>query len=537
MCWSDENELYNGGNAFKITCRDERGVVVTLIADNYYGYSKKEIKTQISYSANLYGLVEEEHAGGAIAFRCGNMGDNLFGEPFSGKFNHRYSFEEVKKLLGDRIEVMPENYAIDKKYPNIIYIHEHADLETEKGTVSWQHNGKEQKLRLSPEKIYVHPTGHKFQLVRHPEQKLWRIVDTAPEGIFCHKPSTVSGGGKSEISKSMQNAIKYGPFYIQDLEKDSEMIDMLINYDYSNRWKIIHPDARASRPLLSPHRTLGSAVKLLTPSDNYTDEYNQFLENIPTHVKILTLYIKRMHRSHMDKGPWKQYLNVEIVNGRNGNSLRYRHNKIMASYVRIGFSPEGKWFLHKLRSDFIPSRKIQMEDDITASITLPATRFNNLNPEFSNKSVKLVVNCESYLFQRPDDAIIRGYDKDAESDIVQNNTFLTNYEPLTREDAVELFEDSIRFDQYTEPVQELIKKVATGNRECYFVTPPIRGLWMAFPPTTRDTCSATCLKTKTRRAIWQRLGLGYSENQSQHAGSLSGECSASRAPEQSCRKG
>ena len=62
MCWSDENELYNNGGAFKITCRDERGVVITLIADNYYGYSKKEIKTQISYSANLFGLVEEEHA-------------------------------------------------------------------------------------------------------------------------------------------------------------------------------------------------------------------------------------------------------------------------------------------------------------------------------------------------------------------------------------------------------------------------------------------------------------------------------------------
>ena len=188
------------------------------------------------------------------------------------------------------------------------------------------------------------------------------------------------------------------------------MIDMLINYVYSYRWKIIYPDARPSRPLLSPHRTLGSAVKLLTPSDHYTDEYNQFLESIPTHVKILTLYIKRMHRSHMDKGPWKHYLNVEIVNGRNGNSLRYRHNKIMASYVRIGFSPEGKWFLHKLRSDFIPSRKIQMEDDITASITLPANRLNNLNAEFPNKSVKLTANCESYLFQRPDEAIIRGYD-------------------------------------------------------------------------------------------------------------------------------
>jgi hypothetical protein len=246
---------------------------------------------------------------------------------------------------------------------------------------------------------------------------------------------------------------------------------MLINYDYSNRWKTIYPDARPSRPFLSPQRTLGSAVKLLTPSDQYNDEYNRFLESIPVHVRTLALYIKRMYRSHQDKGTWKEHLNVEIVNGRKGNALRYKHNKITASYVRIGFDPDGKWYLHKLRSDFIPSQKIQLEDDITASITLPANQLNNLNPEFTNKSVKLVTNCESYFFQRPDEAIIRGYDKDAEADIVTPNTFLTNYEPLTKEDACELYEDAIHFDQYTQPVKDLIKKVIDSNKDDYFAAP------------------------------------------------------------------
>lgn len=55
MCWEDENECYNDGTAFKVTCRDASGVVVTLIADNYFGYCKKEVKTQISYAANLMG--------------------------------------------------------------------------------------------------------------------------------------------------------------------------------------------------------------------------------------------------------------------------------------------------------------------------------------------------------------------------------------------------------------------------------------------------------------------------------------------------
>ena len=58
MCWRDPDEFYNDGRAFKLTCRDESGVIVTLIADNYFGYCKKEVKTQISFAANLYGLCE-----------------------------------------------------------------------------------------------------------------------------------------------------------------------------------------------------------------------------------------------------------------------------------------------------------------------------------------------------------------------------------------------------------------------------------------------------------------------------------------------
>ena len=472
MCWKDENEFYNDGTAFKVTCRDDRGVVVTLIADNYYGYSKKEIKTQISYSANLYGLVEEEHAGGAIAFARGNMNDKLYGNNFTAKFGSSYTFENLTRILSDRIEVMPENYAIDKKYPEIIYIPEYANIDINKNSVSWDYIGKNFQLKLSPHKIYVHPTGHKFQLVKHPTLQSWRIIDTAPEGIFCHKPSTVSGGGKSEISKSMQNAIKYGSFYIKDLEEDSKMADMLINYDYSGRWKDIRPDAEPSRSFLSPRRTLGSAVKLLTPSDQYNDEYNAFLNSIPDYIRTFVLYIKRLYRSDSATSlNWKDDFSVEFVNGRKGNALMYKHDWISASYVRIGFSNEGDWLLHKLRSDFIPSQKIQMEDDISATITLPSNQLKNLNGEYHNKSVKITANCESFLFQRPDEAIIRGYDKEAEEEIVQNNTFLTNYEPLTLNDAIDLYEDAINFEKYTEPVKQHIMSVIEANKEGYFVVP------------------------------------------------------------------
>ena len=74
---SAKDELYNDGRPFKVTSRGPQGVMVTLIADNYFGYCKKEVKTQISYSANLFGLAEEEHAGGALAFPTFNLGDRF----------------------------------------------------------------------------------------------------------------------------------------------------------------------------------------------------------------------------------------------------------------------------------------------------------------------------------------------------------------------------------------------------------------------------------------------------------------------------
>ena len=55
--------------------------MVTIIADNYFGYCKKEVKTQISFAANLFGSCEEEHAGGAIAFPTYVLGQDFYGGP------------------------------------------------------------------------------------------------------------------------------------------------------------------------------------------------------------------------------------------------------------------------------------------------------------------------------------------------------------------------------------------------------------------------------------------------------------------------
>jgi phosphoenolpyruvate carboxykinase (diphosphate) len=77
--WREPQEPYNNGSAFKLACRSAAGVMVTVIADNYFyfGYCKKEVKTQISFAANLSGGLEEEHSGGTLAFACYNLGHDF----------------------------------------------------------------------------------------------------------------------------------------------------------------------------------------------------------------------------------------------------------------------------------------------------------------------------------------------------------------------------------------------------------------------------------------------------------------------------
>jgi len=472
VCWKEENELYNDGQPFKITCRSEKGVVITLIADNYFGYSKKEIKTQISYSANLFGLSEEEHAGGAIAFPRKNLGDSFNGALFTKNvLKKEYCFEEVVKQFGDTLSVYPEGYAIDKENPNILYIHENANIDLYQCKISWLKDGKENNIRLLPDHFYVHPSGYKLHMEKHPSAPSWRLVSTFAEGTFCHKPCTVSGGGKSEISKSLLNAIIYSSFYVQDMEKDFELADQVINHNYTLRWKD-HPNRKSpSRSLLSSDRSLGSVVKLLTPSKYYTSEYNEYLNSIPDHVKALVLYVKRFYRPERTDSNWRDNFSVDVINGRKGHELLFNNRKIVASYLRIGFANDNSWFLHKLRQDFIAAAKIQMEDDITASVVIPSNRLQYLNESYDNKSVKITANCEERFFQRPDEAVNRGYDKEAEADLSMRDNFTSNYEPLSRKDGKELIADAIGFDMYTKPIQNLIKEGVDSKKTNYFISP------------------------------------------------------------------
>jgi phosphoenolpyruvate carboxykinase (diphosphate) len=466
MCWKDEWEFYNDGQAFKLTCRDETGTVVTIIADNYFGYCKKEVKTQISLAANLYGMCEEEHAGGALVFPSYDLGEEFSGNVHVKAMGH--SFAEMTRIFADAITMMPEGCAVDKKYPSILYVPEDAKFDLQTQRVTWAGGKTGRGIKLLPGKTYVRPSGYKVRMQRPSENRSWRLVGTVAEGCLCHKPCTVSGGGKSEISKPITDAILTGPVFVADFKKDFDAVEVLISRDYSGRFAEKGKDDH--RSILDAERSLGSVIKLLTPDEHdFKPEYNTWLEGIPQYIKELVFVVKRYYKPSWGE-KWRDHFTVDIINGTPANELKCDGRKLVTTYLRVGFDLDGAWRTFGLRKDFHPAAKIQFEDDITASAVVPPGVLRNLPEGFGKGSPKFVKNCETRLFQRPDDAIHRGYDKQSEKDFAKPDNFFSNYEPLTPAAAKELVEDSIGFNQFTEPMRELIRGVAETGKPAFFVS-------------------------------------------------------------------
>lgn len=466
LYWEKEDECYNNGSAFKICARDERGVMVTLIADNYFGYCKKEVKTQISFSANLFGLAEEEHAGGTLAHPTYDLGEDFSGDLHVKRSGH--SFSEMAETYGDLMNLDSRGFGVDKKYDDILYVPEHVQFDLRKQSVTWERDGQVQTLKLLPGVTYIRPSGYKVEMVKPGDRRSWRLVGTVSEGLICHKPCTVSGGGKSEISKPLTDAILHGPVFVADIKADFDLLETLISRDYSDRFRA--PEKKDSRPILSPERSLGSVIKLLTPSArDYTDDYNAWLADLPKHVKEIVFVVKRYYKPEW--GPaWRSHFTVDLINGKPGNELKCDNRKLVTTYLRVGFAADGLWRTFGLRKDFQPAVKSSLEDDITASVVVRSNLLSHVKPEHEDCSVKLVQNCESRFFQRPDDAIHRGYDKQTEADLAASGNFISNFQPLDGDEAREIVEDAIGFSAYTEPMQKLILGAAQSDVPKYFVS-------------------------------------------------------------------
>ena len=472
QCWKDEAELYNGGKAFKCVARDERGVIVTVIADNYFGYCKKEVKTQIGYSANLFGCVEEEHAGGAIAYPRYNLSQ----EYTDIHTPEGMTLEHVLERNPGRFELREDGSAVAIDDPTVVLVPAGAHYSMRNQTITWTRpDNREASIPLLAGNTYVAPNGYRVHAKhREGDATQWHLVGTAPWSTQAHKPATVSGGGKSEISKSLLDAFVFGEAYVGDVDEDFDTVQAILDGNYADRFVDPANKSDNHRSILSERRSLGSVIKLLTPSPRYTDEYNAFLESIPAHIKELIFTVKRFYQPSWGKD-WRSHFSVGIINGRKGNSLRLDGEVIKVNMLRVGFEDDGAWRLLSLRPDFSPAAKVQTEDDITASIVAPGGLISTPDSELSRK---FVTNCESLLFQRPDDAIVRGYDKQTESDMsdAQADLFISNFQPLTPDDARAMAADAPGLSRFTQPMQDLVARAAAlpeaedPTKETYWVS-------------------------------------------------------------------
>ncbi len=466
MCWKTPDDLYNEGQAFKVTCRDERGVIVTVIADNYFGYCKKEVKTQISYAANLYGLCEEEHSGGAMAYASYDLGEEFSLDPaFSRSTN---TFDQIIRENGGLFELKPEGYAINKEHPSIFLVPESSKFDLQDSSVTWEKSGKKRKINLLPHNIYMMPSGYRIHFKKQTGGGSWHLIGTVADGVLCHKPCTVSGGGKSEISKSIVDAMIQGPVFTADFHRDMERVAELLKQDYSKRFKDEYAKSRPSRPILSHERSLGSVIKLFTVSPEYNQGYNDWLKSIPDYIKEILFTVKRYYRAEWGED-WKRFFSVDVVNGQNGNELKFNSKKLIANYLRVGLEKDGSWRIFRVRQDYAAAEKIQTADDITVSVVVPSDSLQGLDPEYHNPSVKFISNCENRLFQRPDDAINPGYDKQTEADLSEDGNFISNFEPLALKDVTRLVEEAILFDRFTDPMKKLLMDFKTEGDEDKFV--------------------------------------------------------------------
>ena len=116
--------------------------------------------------------------------------------------------------------------------------------------MKWQReNGDWHQLTLRADETYMLPWGTKIRLEKQTGGTAWRLVASRADGILCHKPCTVSGGGKSEISKSIGSIILKGPVFVSDYQREIEQVEEILKKDFST----IYKEPRPERPREAPH--------------------------------------------------------------------------------------------------------------------------------------------------------------------------------------------------------------------------------------------------------------------------------------------
>lgn len=118
---------------------------------------------------------------------------------------------------------------MERRFPGVIYVPESSRFSLADGAVVWEWQGEPRRISLRPERVYMLPSGYRLRLEKQLAGTTWRLTSTSPQGTLCHKPATVSRGGKSKIAKSVSDLILKGPVFVKDYGADMDEVE-------ANRW-------------------------------------------------------------------------------------------------------------------------------------------------------------------------------------------------------------------------------------------------------------------------------------------------------------
>ena len=124
------------------------------------------------------------------------------------------------------------------------------------------------------------------------------------------------------------------------------------------------PGRAHRRPILSLERSLGSVIKLLTPRPNTPTSTTSGCGSCRRPSASFVFTVKRYYRPEWGDN-WREHFTVDRINGFLGHELKFENQKLVSNYLRVGYDPDGSWRIYKLRPDFHPADKVQVEDDIT----------------------------------------------------------------------------------------------------------------------------------------------------------------------------
>ena len=179
---------------------------------------------------------------------------------------------------------------------------------------------------------------------------------------------------------------------------------------------------------------------------------------IPNYIYPIVFIIKRFYKPEWD-GDWRSHFGVDMVNGYPGNELKFDDRKLVGTYLRVGLHGPAAWRTFKA-AGFRRRVKGSNRGLISRHRLSCLLQLAHEVPAVEGMSRKFVINCEYRLFQRPDDAVHRGLDKQTEIDLARSDNFISNFEPLTSKTAQAMVEKVTEFEQFTMPMRQTIRKCA-----------------------------------------------------------------------------